>query len=195
MLTRTRKEVDNPGGSGGNLFPAGTYRFKILTPTNERVRLTEHNELPEFMTSDVNSFTQKEQIPWFLGDREETNVWLGEAEPIGEDSPDVGDKIFFQSFITADGEVGINDLEEEMNGEGQRIRWGNNLDLYFNLAKALGATYDKDGAVAVSEDFCGMLQNGDFDDTEVIATIEHRVKKRGANKGDEYHVLTKFQAV
>jgi len=195
MLTRTRKEVDNPGGSGGNLFPAGTFKFKILTPTNERVRLTEYSELPEFMTSEVNSFTQKEQIPWFMGDREETNVWLGEAEPIDEDSPDVGDKIFFQSFITADGEVGINDLEEEMNGEGQRIRWGNNLDLYFNLADALGATYDEDGAVSVSADFCGMLQNGDFDDTEVIATIEHRVKKRGANKGDEYHVLTKFQSV
>ena len=194
MLTRARKDVDNPGGGGGNLFPAGTYRFKLLTPTNERVRITEHSELPEFMTSDVNSFTQKEQTPWFLGDREETNVWLGEAEPIDEDSPDVGSKIFFQSFITADGEVGINDLEEEMNGEGQRIRWSNNLDLYFNLADVLGAAYEEDGAVAVSEDFCEMLQSGDFDGREVIATIEHRTKKRGDNKGDKYHVLTKFQA-
>jgi len=210
MLTRTIKQVDNPGSGGGDtLFPEGTFEFKLVEPTegNDRVNVTHYDELRErgnwkdssghgFLTSDENQFTGKEQTPWFLGDKEETNVWLEIVEPIDENSPEVAEgKIFFQSFITADGEIGINDLEEEMNGEGQRIRWSTNLDLYFNLAKALGATYIKDGAVAVSEDFCGMLQSDDFDGRKVIATIEHRTKKRGANKGDEYHVLTKFQAV
>jgi len=209
MLTMTRKEIDNPSSGGDNLFPEGTFIFQLVEPTegNDRVNVTLYDELRErgnwkdssghgFLTSDQNQFTGKEQTPWFLGDKEETNVWLEIVEPVDEGSPEVAEgKIFFQSFITADGDIGINDLEEEMNGEGQRIRWSTNLKLYFNLADALGATYDENGAWSVSEDFCEMLQKGDFDTRKVIATIEHRTTKRGKNKGDEYHVLTKFQAV
>ena len=135
------------------------------------------------------------QVPWFTGDREETNVWLGKAVPVDDDSPDVGEKIFFQSFVTADGEVGINDLETESNGEGAKIRFNNNLDLFFNLADALGATYDADDGVAIADDFCDMLKGGDFDDQEVVVTIEHRTKKRGKNAGVAYHVVTGFMAV
>jgi len=193
MLTRPRSAVENPAGGGGNLFPEGTFLFTILTPTNERVRITPVDELPEFMTSDINQFNNEKQLPWFTGDREETNIWLGKAEPV-DDSPDVGEQIFFQSFVTADGEHTINSLEAEPNGEGAKITFNNNLDLYFNLADALGATYDADDGVAVSDDFCDMLQAGDFDDQQIIATIEHRAKKRGKNKGQEYHVLTGFTA-
>ena len=194
MVTRPRSKVDKPIQSD-NLLPEGTLLFKILTPTNERVRVIPHDELPEFMTSDVNSFSNKEQVPHFTGDAEETNVWLGQASPADDESPDVGDKIFFQSFVTADGPIKINDLEQEPDGEGQKIRWSKNLDLFFNLADALGATYDESGEVAISEDFCEMLQSGDFDDKEVIATIEHYIVKKGPNAGDERHRLIGFQAV
>jgi len=198
MLTLPKKDVDNPTAGGGNLFPAGKYLFTILTPTNERVRLTPYDELPEFMTTDINSFTTppSKQVPWFFGDREETSVWLGKAEPADDETEDVGEKIFFQSFVTADGTIGIHDLEIDANGEGTAIRVKKNLALYFNFADALGATYEADdGGVAISDDFCEMLQNGDFDDQTIIATIEHRTKRQGKNKGQEYHLLTGFTAV
>jgi len=136
-------------------------------------------------------------VPWFLGDREETSVWLGKAQPADDDSPDVGEKIFFHSIVTADGSVGIHDLETEPNGEGTSIRVKKNLAMFFNLARALGATYDgDDGGEAISDDFCEMLQNGDFDDQTIIATIEHRTRgKQSKRAGEMYHVLTGFQAV
>ena len=206
MLERTKKQVDKPGASRGNAFPAGTFLGQLITPKNrsgdiERVRLTPHDEIPEFMTSAVNTYTQEPQTPWLTGDMEQTNVWLGELEPVDDDSPDVGDRIFFHSFITADGEVGINDLQEDSNGEGSAIRQENkktadNIDLFYNLAGALGATYESDkGAILVSEDFCSMLQSGEFETQKVIFTVENFTQTMGANKGEVKHKLVGFEAV
>ena len=52
MLTRPRSKVEAPMAGGDNLFPEGTYLFTMMKPTNERVRTTPHDELPEFMTDD-----------------------------------------------------------------------------------------------------------------------------------------------
>jgi len=198
MLELTRTEVDKPVGGGGDLFPEGKWLFNIIKPTTERVKVTPHAELPGFMTSDVNTFNPEKpvpQIPHFLGDAEETSVWLQAVEAVDDDSPDVGSKVFFHSIITADGDVGIHDLENEPNGEGQKIRWKNNLNLFFNLADALGATYDGEVGVAISDDFCSMLQNGDFDNQQVVAEIEHYKLRAGPNKGSMRHRLKGFTAV
>jgi len=213
MLARPKKSIQNPSAGGSNnIFPAGTYLFTMLTPTNDRVRITTYDELNEigdwkdsvghgFMTSDTNRYNGEKQTPWFTGDSEQTSIWLGNATPADDDSPDVGERKFFQSFITADGDVGINDLEEESNGEGSAIRQenkksANNVDLFYNLADALGATYENDnGDCLVSDDFCEMLQGGEFDDRQVIATIENFSVTMGPNKGQEKHRLVEFQAV
>jgi len=193
MLKVPRSVVDNPNAGGSSLFPAGTFMFTIQTPTNDRVQCTTFEHLPDWATATRNEMGE-DITPGFTGDREQTSVWLGDAEVLHGDAMP-GARKFFQSFITADGDVTLNDLEEESNGEGSQIRSYKNVGLYASLAEALGAVIEEgDDEVGVAPEFLDMLRSNAYDDQQVIATVEHYKLRGGPNKGDMRHRISGFEA-
>lgn len=168
-----KSRAEQPVGGGDKPFPAGVFTFTLLEPTTERVRTRSRAEL-------------QEQAEWLVrpsakgnvavtGDHQTTlTVWLGGAEPL-DGAEDPGNQIFFQEFTVEDGSVTIDDVAEEEQGEGYRIRIDSSL--YANLAMALGAYSEEGDYIEVASNFREMLEAGAFDGQQVVAEVRHRKYK------------------
>lgn len=165
-----KSRAEQPVGGGDRPFPAGVFTFTLLEPTQDRVRTRPRAELPDFLTQP----SAKGNVA-VTGDHQTTlTVWLGEAEPL-DGAEDPGNQIFFQEFTVEDGDVSIDDVAEEEQGEGYRIRIDSSL--YANLAMALGAYSEEGDYIEVASNFREMLEAGAFDGQQVVAEVRHRKYK------------------
>lgn len=179
MALKVLKQQAETPVQGDRLFPAGLFKFEILTPTNQRIRPT-----PEFMhnaeaTAAANAALpeNKQRSPRVAGDTGDIlSIWLGNAEALreGQDSP--GKQIFFQDLLIRDGDIRIEDLDPESPGAaGWQIQ--RDARLAANLAIALGATTEVtqggETYVEIAENFFEMLAAGEFDGQKVVAEVKH----------------------
>lgn len=199
-----KQQAETPVQGGSKDFPAGTWRFEILTPTNSRTRPT-----PDFMhnaeaTAEANRSLpeSKQKSPRVAGDTGEIlSLWLGNAQATGADAAsqaNPGKQIFFQDFVITDGDTNIMELDTDAPGEaGWQIQ--RDARLLANLAIALGAVTEVSEGdktyVELAENFVDMLKDGEFDGRSVIGTVEHQKwSNKASGKSGVNVVLTAFTA-
>ena len=185
-------EVENPQQGGNNLFPAGTFVFEIVPPTDEAMRIRQQtfDELPEWMTTEPSWGGST----YATGDLTELNVWL-QARSTVKAETDPGEQIFFQTFVIADGTTPIADVNlEQENGEGTAIRRDARLWAGLNLALAAVTIEEEDGTefVVPAPNAAQLHTSGAFDGKQVIAEVVHRQNR---DKTKTYARIVRFEAL
>ena len=187
-----RQEAENPQPSGNDLFPAGTFVFEIVPPTDEdmRIRQQSFDELPDWMTTEPDWGGTS----YATGDLTELNVWLQQRAVVASDV-DPGEQIFFQRFVVVDGSIPIADVNlDQENGEGTAIRRDARLWAGLNLALNAVSIEEEDGVefVVPAPNATQLHTSGAFDGKQVIAEVMHRWNKA---KTKERAQIVRFEAL
>lgn len=156
-----QEQADSPNeGLGDDLFPEGTWRGRI-----EQVRSNEvHQGEPAdwMLTNDGDYFAQYAEV---------ASIQLGGIEPLTEDSPDVGNRKYFDDrlYLQFDDVRWDEATEEQLEQYPQFKRTRRRLT---NLAQAVGASENTGGGVGPVDEFDEILGSTDADSGDGLAGVE-----------------------
>ena len=171
------KRAANPNAS--REFPAGEWLWEIEEIRTREIDPSANPKLQWMFTPNDNGNQR------YAGDTAETiGIQLGKAQPLADGQEDAGDQKMFVDITLRDGDVFIDEVDDNATGVGYQILVDGAL--FTNLALALGQAYKQDGYVYPADDFREQLAAGAFKGFKIAGKVVTRTfKKRDGSVGSK----------